>query len=107
MSVLFPVWLLFAWAASPRLGTSQVVDVYVSSKAGDRLTKKPRRPFEAAGTRAADFAIDDSVQYQKIIGFGASFLEGGLITLNSPPYERQEEVLRSLFDPDTGGGSPQ
>lgn len=104
VSVLCPVCLLFAWAASPRLATSQVVDVYVSSKGGDRLTKGPRLHFEAAGTSAADFAIDESVQYQKIIGFGASFLEAGLITLNSLPRERQEEVLRSLFDADTGAG---
>ena len=48
--------------------------VYVSSKAGDRLSAKKALSFEAAAAKVPDFQIDDGVKYQTIIGFGASFL---------------------------------
>jgi glucosylceramidase len=91
-----------SWGAHP--ASAQAVDAYVSSGAGDRIAKKPQLRFESRRSGAADFTIDDTVQYQEIIGFGASFQEAGLITLNSLPPARQEEVLLSLFDPKTGAG---
>jgi glucosylceramidase len=51
------------------------------------------------------FAVDRSVRHQRIDGFGASFLESGLVVLNSlPTREAQDEVLAQLFDRDTGAG---
>src|SRR5262249_34183919 len=50
------------------------------------------------------FSINDSTKYQTMMGFGASFMEAGLITLNTLPPEKQQDVLRALFDPATGAG---
>jgi glucosylceramidase len=50
------------------------------------------------------FQIDETTQYQTIAGFGASFLESGLVCLNRLPEKRQEEVLCALFDPEQGAG---
>jgi glucosylceramidase len=82
----------------------QEVTVYVSSKAGDRLSPRTPLSFEAAAGKVPDFQIDDNVKYQTIVGFGASFLEAGLVALNTLPSAEQEAVLRMLFDPKTGAG---
>ena len=60
-----------------------VVDVYVSSSAGDRLQKKASIAFEQAGSDVTHFRVDEHVKFQKMLGFGASFLEAGAISLNS------------------------
>ena len=94
--------LLFATALPPLFG--QDVNVYVSSKAGDRLSAKPPLHFEPAAPTTPAFQIDDSVKYQTMVGFGASFLEAGLVVLNSLPGGQQEALLRALFDPKSGAG---
>ena len=83
----------------------QTAQVYVSSKAGDRLARKPDVTFQQnVGIRGAAFEVNDSVKYQKMDGFGASLLEAGIIVLNSLPPDQQEAVLSSLFDPKEGAG---
>jgi glucosylceramidase len=84
---------------------AQSAKLHVSSKAGDRLAAKPDAQFsdgKAAG--GATFRIDDSVKYQKMAGFGASIMEAGIMTLNTLPADKQEDVLRALFDPKDGAG---
>jgi glucosylceramidase len=92
-----------AAAASPG-GRAQLV---VSSIAGDRLRRKPSDgfgPSAPAGDRVL-FVVDDGVGLQRIDGFGASFLEAGLVTLNTlPRTEDQDKVLRALFDKSRGAG---
>jgi len=84
---------------------AQDVKVFVSSQAGDRLSSKPDLHFASeAGAKAPVFVIQEDVKYQKIDGFGASLLESGLICINSLPQDKQEEVLRALFDPQRGAG---
>jgi glucosylceramidase len=100
MSVLSCVLILFSITIS-----GQTVKLHVSSKAGDRISAKPDAQFsEAKAAPGATFAIDDSVKLQKMDGFGASIMEAGLMTLNTLPAEKQEEVLRALFDPKEGAG---
>ncbi len=96
--------LPFAFALA--FGTSaQTVKVYVSSKAGDRLSEKQALQFsDSAPARNATFQINDAQKYQKMDGFGASIMEAGIITLNTLPEQKQEEVLRSLFDAKDGAG---
>lgn len=94
--------LPFTTALAPLWG--QEVTVYVSSKAGDRLSAKKPLRFEPAAAKAPDFHIDDSVKYQTIAGFGASFLEAGLVALNTLPPGEQEAVLHAIFDPKAGAG---
>ena len=84
---------------------AQTVKVYISSKAGDRLARKVDLQFADSGiAQGATFQINDAVKYQKMDGFGASFMEAGIITLNTLSPEKQEDVLRSLFDPEEGAG---
>jgi glucosylceramidase len=85
---------------------AQEVQLYVSSQAGYRLTAKPTVRFTAGAPEphALRFGINDRVTYQKIAGFGASFMEAGLMVINSLPPQQQEEVLRAMFDPQQGAG---
>jgi glucosylceramidase len=95
----------FALAVLTIPARGQEVKVIVSSKGGDRLTPKNSLRFEARpGSKQSAFRIDDGKAYQKIDGFGASFLEAGLVCLNSLDPSEQEAVLRALFDPESGAG---
>ena len=81
------------------------VTVFVSSLAGDRLTRKPDLLFVPAATSLiSDIKIDETIKYQKMEGFGATFNEAGMICLNSLDNSSRENVLRSLFDPADGAG---
>jgi glucosylceramidase len=94
---------LSLYAVTP--ANTQEVHLVVSSKAGDRLTSKPSMYFQKSGTVSGRLIeIHSNVHYQKMDGFGASFLEAGLICINSLPPKEQEAVLRSLFDPTIGAG---
>lgn len=84
---------------------AQTAKIYVSSKAGDRLSSKPDLRFtDTKPASGATFQINDVVKLQTIDGFGASIMEAGLITLNTLPADKQQELLRALFDPKTGAG---
>jgi glucosylceramidase len=85
---------------------AQKVKVWVSSNGGDRMAAKEDREFGAAGGGAAKatFSINGAVKHQRMEGFGASIMEAGLMTLNTLPGEKQEEVLRALFDAKEGAG---
>jgi glucosylceramidase len=86
-------------------GYAQSVKIYVSSQAGDRLTPKPAVEFTPIQKEEkATFRVNDSMTFQTISGFGASFLEAGLICLNSLEPPAQEEVLERLFDSGRGAG---
>jgi len=87
------------------IADSQTVELYVSSKAGDRLAHKPSLQFtDQIDAGKPTFKVNESVTFQRIDGFGASLLESGLIVLNTLPPDEQEKVLRSLFDPHEGSG---
>ncbi len=100
-----PALLAAALCISCATTTAQTVKIHVSSKAGDRLSAKPDLQFSETKASAGNtFEINDAVEYQKIDGFGASIMEAGLITLNTLPAQKQEEVLRALFDAKDGAG---
>src|SRR5579863_8456180 len=97
--------VLLILLASVLSAWGQQVSVLVTSKAGDRLASKPALHFHPEPDRnLAGFRIDDSVVYQRIDGFGASFLEAGAICLRSLDAASQEAVLRALFDARAGAG---
>lgn len=78
---------------------------FVSAKSGERMARQTAAAFvEIAGSGNPVFAIDENKPRQTIAGFGASFLEAGMICLNSLEPEAREEVLCSLFDPAEGAG---
>ena len=84
----------------------QTVKLHVSSNGGDRLTAKPDAQFTdgKSGGAGTVFQVNDALKFQKIAGFGASIMEGGLIVLNTLPADKQEEVLKALFDAKDGAG---
>jgi len=84
-------------------GTDDRCQDAAAGPAGDRIAAKPPLHF-AAGSAAPGFKIDDKVRDQKIIGFGASFLESGSICLNSLDTAHQEQLLQALFDVEKGAG---
>lgn len=83
---------------------AQSVRPVVTSLAGDRLSARPALAFQAGPARGPGFQIDDAVREQRIIGFGASFLESGMVCLNALDRARQEQVFQALFDPQKGAG---
>lgn len=81
------------------------VTVHISSKAGDRIARKASIQLQpAASVGAVVFRIDDAATLQRIDGFGATFLEAGLICLRSLDKPRQDALLAALFDPVQGAG---
>ena len=81
------------------------VTVHVSSKAGDRIAPKARIPLRpAASVGPATFQIDDKSSLQRIDGFGATFLEAGMMCLSTLDKPQQDALLASLFDPVKGAG---
>jgi glucosylceramidase len=101
--------MFWAFAAGAALtagsGRAQTARIYVSSEAGDRLAAKPEVQFtDVRPAGGATFVINQTVKLQKMDGFGASIMEAGIITLNTLPPAKQEEVLRALFDPQEGAG---
>ncbi len=98
-------WLLWGFlaclGAASALG--QEVEIYVSSQAGDRLTlRRPVRFEQLKLTTVPVFHILTGNMLQKMVGFGASFLEAGMVCLNDLPQREQEAVLKALFDPEQG-----
>ncbi len=91
--------------ASPEKEYGQTVNIVVSSQAGDRLANKPSAVFESKNENIPiQFKLNPDERFQTIAGFGASFLEAGLICLNSLESADQEKVLEALFDPNKGAG---
>lgn len=84
---------------------AQDVQRFVSSKEGDRISRKPDLRFgQGRDSSTVKFNINDVITYQKMDGFGASFLEAGLISINSLPQGERDSVLRALFDLEQGAG---
>lgn len=79
--------------------------VHVTAPSGERLAERPGVTFAAGTDGPLRFEIDEGVEHQVMIGFGASFLEAGLVTLRTlPTAAEQDAVLRQLFDRETGAG---
>ena len=81
------------------------VEVYESSQAGDRLTRKPDAQF-VLDTKSLIpvITINDKKTFQIIEGFGATFNEAGMICLNSLNAADRRHVFESLFDSVKGAG---
>lgn len=81
------------------------VTVYSSSSDGDRLTKGADKQFTSGrDSQLPVIKIDESIHFQKIDGFGATFNEAGMICLNSLNPKDKADVLKMLFEPDSGSG---
>lgn len=89
-------------------GAAQQVTVHMTSQAGSRMERLPdtafQAPAESKGPADGSFKIDEKISHQRMIGFGASFLEAGMISLNCLPEYERTRVMRALFDVETGAG---
>ena len=101
MNALKGIIVTGMFAVSITRANAREAKCWVSSDAGERLSLKSQVSF---GGGKADFLVDESRTYQKIDGFGASFMEAGMICLNSLSEAKREEVLRALFDSQHGAG---
>jgi glucosylceramidase len=81
------------------------VTVHLSSKAGDRIALKGRIAMQSAASAGpATFRIDDKTNLQRIDGFGATFLEAGMMCVRALDQPQQDALLAALFDPAKGAG---
>src|SRR6476620_9844200 len=81
------------------------IEVYVSSQAGDRLTRKDDATF-TSDTKSSSpvIKVNEKKSFQTMEGFGATFNEAGMICLNSLSAEDKNNVFASLFDSVKGSG---
>ena len=103
MNRRFAVCFVLAMLGNAIAG-AQDVRVFVTSKAGDRLAEKASLRFGNEAAAGAVFTIEPGKRLQKIDGFGASFLEAGMISVNSLGAADQEKLLETVFDPAKGAG---
>lgn len=86
---------------------AQIVEVYqTTSDLSQKLEPQPPLTFSGTGSEAVvSFAVNPSVTYQQIDGFGASFTDSSawLIQTRLTPAQR-DETMRLLFDPVSGIG---
>jgi glucosylceramidase len=85
--------------------TGPEINVYSSSRDGDRLTNESGKSFTSVKeSTLSEIIIDETTRYQKIDGFGATFNEAGMVCLNSLNEAKKDSVIKTLFDPDSGAG---
>jgi len=81
------------------------VEVYVSSREGDRLSRKRDAQFiQDANSSLPVITVDEKRTFQSIEGFGATFNEAGMVCLNSLSATARKDVFESLFDSAKGAG---
>src|SRR5947209_7956225 len=112
-SLLATIWALIVYSShsisqqkntDPKLGKGTIT-VYVSSIAGERLSRKSDNHFnESHNYNNPIIQVDDDTVYQVIDGIGATFNEAGLLCINSLPKEAQKRVFIALFDTVKGAG---
>ncbi len=106
---IFPALLVLVAApgtlAAPPADKS-AAQVWVTSADGrQRLSRIDPIPFNTTAPTGLRIRVDDSIQYQPIDGFGASFTESSSWLIQQRMSEAQRrELLRELFDPETGLG---
>src|SRR5207237_2033410 len=78
--------LMFGQRPQSNDPTGAKVEVYVSSQAGDRLTKKKSGTFVSESKSFLPvISVNEKKYYQTIEGFGATFNEAGMICVSTRP----------------------
>ena len=78
--------------------------VVVTSRAGERMKERPPLEMRRGGGTAPAIVINTVRRYQSMDGFGATLTEAGAMVLAKLPKAKQDDLLRSLFDPRAGAG---
>ncbi len=80
---------------------------YISFRSDVPVTGNPVKEFaqdSVAGKQKESITIFPQINYQTITGIGGCFNENGGEALLSLPKEKQQEIMRNLFDEKTGCG---
>ncbi|NNE16818.1 MAG: hypothetical protein HKN51_17680 [Saprospiraceae bacterium] len=82
------------------------VDIYQTSKNGDNLkfSSKDIDNQSQIDANQIQLNINPNIEFQKFIGFGASFTESSAWNLATIPVAKRLEVLEKLFSPTKGAG---
>ena len=92
---------------------SQQITVVSTSAAGDRLAIKEKVDFDVNPVPSKDpmlslekneILVQPEWKFQRMDGFGASFLEAGMICANSLDIKNKQMLFESLFDTIRGAG---
>ena len=92
---------------------AQQITVVTTSAAGDRLSVKEKVDFNLIPVPSKDpmLVVDENeilihphLKFQQMDGFGASFLEAGMICANSLEMKEKQMLFQSLFDTVQGAG---
>lgn len=88
------------------ISKGNMVKIYTSSRAGDRLKRVSDKQFTSNKNSALSpiITVDENTVFQKIEGFGATFNEAGMICIRSLSPKAQKQLFRSLFDSVQGAG---
>ncbi len=100
-------------AAYSALISAQSISIIYSSLYGDRLSTQKQIEFGVAPIPPKsmmlyldkdEILINPAIIHQRIDGFGASFLEAGMICANTLAPQAKEQLFQSLFDTISGAG---
>lgn len=69
-----------------------------------RLTEQPEVIFKAIRPEMQSITINSRKRFQKMEGFGGAITEAAAVTLQKLSPEKQAEVMKASFDPNTGLG---
>jgi glucosylceramidase len=92
---------------------AQRIQVVTTSADGARLTTQPELYFQPDTVPLGDpllvlkqdeILVNPLWKYQRIDGFGASFLEAGMICANTLNRQERDRLFQSLFDTVSGAG---
>ena len=83
-----------------------LIDVYQTSQAGDNLKLMANDGAKTTATEVKKVTLEllPNEEFQKYIGFGASFTESSAWNLATIPVELRKEVLTKMFSPTEGAG---
>ena len=82
------------------------VQVYQTSQSGDnlKLISNQNDPQSATAEDHIVLQVNPDKEYQKYVGFGASFTESSAWNLATILIDKRKEVLTKLFSPNDGTG---
>ena len=107
LNASFIVALLFFMGCSSKQNPKKyTAKIYQTSYAGDRLKLMNSNDIKSKSevNNKVSLSVFPENEFQKYVGFGASFTESSAWNLATIPVELRKEVLTKLFNPTKGAG---
>lgn len=81
------------------------VDIWLTTPDQSKLlSREPDLRFAFGSGAGSEIDVDDSRQYQQIVGFGAAITDASAYLIGKLPATTRDSLMRELFDPLTGIG---